>query len=246
MILNGLDICAGSGIGSATFEALGLCKTVCYVEINDYCQRLLQQRMADGWINDAPIWDDLRTFDGREWAGKVDFMFGGIPCQPWSVAGKRAGSSDERDLWADYHRVLCEIRPRFALVENVPGLLSGDDGKQFGRILGDLAEVGFDAEWKIVSAGELGAEHVRKRLWILAYSKGIGRGFLRFGVQKSGKREVEFAGCDNATYWTQTPKPAILGMDDGLSGWLDRLAVAGNGWVPQVAAVIAGRIKQLL
>ena len=240
MILNGLDICAGSGIGSATFEALGLCKTVCYVEINNYCQRLLQQRMADGWINDAPIWDDLRTFDGREWAGKVDFMFGGIPCQPWSVAGKREGSSDERDLWADYYRVLCEIRPRFALVENVPGLLSGDGGKQFGRILGDLAEVGLDAEWQVISAGEFGAQHKRERLWLLAYAYSIGR--EKVPGETADRRRTDKPKRNN--WWAS--EPAVDRVAHGLADGVDRRQTIGNGWVPQVAAVVAGRIKQLL
>ena len=162
--MNALDICAGSGIGSAVWRSLGG-RTVCYVENDAYCQRLLQARMRDGVICDAPIWSDLRDFDGRPWRGLVDFMFGGIPCQPWSVAGKRAGEADERDLWPDFRRVLCEVEPRFALVENVPGLLA----RGLGRILGELAEVGYDAEWSVVSAADVGAPHLRKRVWLVAW-----------------------------------------------------------------------------
>ena len=171
-MLYGLDICAGSGIGSAAFEALGFCQTVCYVERDAYCQRLIEQRMQDGWLAPAPIWDDLRTFDGRPWCGLVDFVFGGIPCQPHSLAGKRGGAADERDLWPDVWRVVCEVGPSFVLVENVPGLLSSDGGTMFGRILGDLAEGGYDAEWDCIPAQAVGAPHRRDRVWIVAYARG--------------------------------------------------------------------------
>ena len=171
-MLRGLDVCAGSGIGSACFEALGLCRTVCYVENDAYCQRLLVQRMLDGWLSPAPIWDDIRTFGGTPWAGRVDFIFGGIPCQPWSVAGKRQGSADARDLWPDFYRIVREVGPRFVLLENVPGLLTGDGGRQFGTILGQLAEAGYCVEWHVLGADDVGAPHRRKRVWVLAHWQG--------------------------------------------------------------------------
>lgn len=173
-LLRGLDVCAGSGIGSFVFEQIGLCRTVCYIENDAYCQRLLVQRMRDGWISEAPLWSDLRLFDGRPWRGLVDFVFGGIPCQPWSVAGKRRGSADERDLWPDFLRVVCEVGPRFVLLENVRGLLAGDGGRGFGRILGDLATVGYDAEWDVLSAQAVGAPHRRERVWVVAYARESG------------------------------------------------------------------------
>lgn len=166
-MLNGLDICAGSGIGSLAFERAGLSRTVCYIERDEYCQRIIQQRQRDGWLSPAPIWDDLRTFDGRPWRGCVDFIFGGIPCQPYSVAGKQRGAADERDLWPDTRRIIREVGPRLVLLENVPGLLV----RGIGRILGELSEDGFDAEWATVSAADVGAWHLRKRVWIVAYSK---------------------------------------------------------------------------
>ena len=169
-LLRGIDVCSGSGIGSFVFERIGLCRTVCYIEQDSYCQRLLVQRMRDGWISDAPLFDDLRSFDGSPWRGCVDFIFGGIPCQPWSVAGKQRGGADERDLWPDFIRVVCEVGPRFILLENVPGLLAGDGGRGFGRILGDLAEAGYDAEWASVGAVDVGAPHRRKRVWVVAYA----------------------------------------------------------------------------
>lgn len=164
-MLNGLDICAGSGIGSLAFERAGLSRTVCYIERDPYCQSVLQQRQRDGWLSPAVIWDDLRTFDGRPWRGCVDFIFGGIPCQPYSLAGKQRGAADERDLWPDTRRIIREVGPRLVLIENVPGLLV----RGLGRILGELAEDGYDAEWATVSAADVGAWHLRKRVWLVAY-----------------------------------------------------------------------------
>ena len=170
MVLQAIDVCAGSGIGSLVFESIGLARTVCYVEKDEYCQRLIRQRIADGVLSDAPIWDDLKTFDGRPWRGLVDFVFGGIPCQPFSVAGKQRGGADERDLWPDFLRVVREVGPRFVLVENVPGLLAADGGRWFGRLVGDLAESGYDAEWDVISAEAVGAPHRRERVWVVAYA----------------------------------------------------------------------------
>jgi len=165
--LRALDICAGSGIGSAIWRALGG-RTVCYVEKDAYCQRLLQARMRDGVICDAPVWDDLTTFDGGSWRGLVDFMFGGIPCQPWSVAGKGRGEADERDLWPAFRRVLREVGPSFALIENVSGILV----RGLPRILGELAEDGYLCEWAVLAAQDVGAPHRRERVWIIAYPEG--------------------------------------------------------------------------
>jgi DNA (cytosine-5)-methyltransferase 1 len=172
--LRAIDVCAGSGIGSLCFERLGLARTVCYIENERYCQQVLLQRMRDGWLPEAPVWDDLRTFDGRPWRGAVDFVFGGIPCQPWSLAGRQRGSADERDLWPDFLRVVREVRPRVVLVENVPGLLAGDAGRGFGRILGDRAASGYDAEWDVLSAQAVGAPHRRERVWVVAYASRSG------------------------------------------------------------------------
>ena len=131
-------------------------------------QRVIRARIRDGLFDDAPIWDDARTFDGVPWRGLVDVISAGFPCQPFSVAGKRRGEDDPRNLWPDTLRIIREVRPSYAFLENVPGLLAGHG--YFGRILGDLAEAGFDAEWIVLSAADAGANHLRKRLWILAYS----------------------------------------------------------------------------
>lgn len=113
--LNGLDLFTGSGIGSLAFKhTIPDYRTVCYVEWEPYCQAQIISRIADGVLDDAPIWDDIRSFDGNQWRGKVDIITGGFPCQPFSVAGKRQGEADERNMWPDTIRVISEVRPRYA------------------------------------------------------------------------------------------------------------------------------------
>lgn len=172
--MNGLDLFAGSGIGSLALKnIIPDYKTVCYVEWEAYCQAILISRIKDGLLDDAPIWDDVRTFDAKQWRGKVDIVYGGFPCQPFSVAGKRQGEADERNMWPDTIRIIGEVRPRFALLENVPGLLIH---KYIRRIKGDMAEIGYDCQWLPLSAAEVGAPHKRERIWILAYPRHLYRG----------------------------------------------------------------------
>lgn len=102
--------------------------------------------------------------------GQADIVTGGFPCQPHSIAGKRKGSKDSRDLWSECVRAVCGVRPRYALFENVPALFTSDDGRFFNRVLADLAKIGYDAEWQTISAASVGAPHLRERIWIVAYT----------------------------------------------------------------------------
>lgn len=166
--MNVLDLFTGCGGGLLAQSLLGF-RTVCACEIDPHCRRVIQARQNEGHLPPFPIWDDIRTFDGRPWRGLVDCVFAGFPCQPFSVAGRRRGAADERNLWPATFRVLGEVQPAFALLENVPGLL-GKHG-YFGEILRDLAGIGFDAEWDVFSAAALGAPHLRKRLFVLAHTQ---------------------------------------------------------------------------
>lgn len=145
--------------------------TIGYVEINDYCQRVIAQRIKDGCLDEAPIFGDIWSFisEGfaRSYQGMVDVVTAGFPCQPFSVAGNSEGEFDPRNMWPETIECIRQVRPRFALLENVPGLLAHG---YFGTILGDLHKSGFNAEWDVISASSLGAQHLRERLWILAYS----------------------------------------------------------------------------
>jgi len=140
---------------------------VCAVEIDTYRQQVLSARQKDGIFSWFPIFDDVREFDGTKWRGLVDVVCAGFPCQPFSVAGKQRGDDDERNMWPETIRIIREVGPGLCLLENVPGLVSSG---YIGTVLGDLADAGYDAEWDIVSAADVGAPHLRKRLWILAYA----------------------------------------------------------------------------
>ena len=140
--------------------------SVCYVERDAYAASVLVARMEDKTLDSAPIWDDITTFDGKPWRGQVDLVSGGFPCQDLSVAGKRAGIDGKRSgLWAEFSRVIGEIRPRCVFIENVPGLLANEAMR---RVLGDLSALGFNAEWECVRASDVGAPHRRERVFILA------------------------------------------------------------------------------
>ena len=166
MGLRAIELFAGAGGGCLASVLLGHA-IVCYVERDPHCQRVLEQRIVDGLLPDAPIWDDVRTFPTHEFRGQVDVVCGGFPCQPFSVAGRGLAADDDRNCWPETFDIIRALRPAYAFLENVPGLLARSHG-YFGHILGQLAEAGFDVEWGVLSAQAVGAPHRRERLWLLA------------------------------------------------------------------------------
>jgi len=159
-----LALFAGAGGGILGGHLLGW-RTVCAVEIDPYAASVLVARQNDGLLPPFPIWDDVRTFDGRPWRGRVDVVSGGFPCQDISVAGRGAGIEGERSgLWSHMARVIGEVRPRFAFVENSPALVA----RGLGRVLGDLAALGYSCKWTVLGASDVGAPHRRERLWLAA------------------------------------------------------------------------------
>ena len=148
-------------------------RTVCYVEWDKYCQQVLRQRQREGFLDDAPIWDDVREFDGLPWRGRVDIITASPPCQPYSVAGKRQGSKDDagRNLFPDTLRIIGEVQPRRAYLENVPGIQAKPHDERpvyASEVVGHLASLGYDCRWNITSAADAGANHSRKRWWLVA------------------------------------------------------------------------------
>ncbi|MBK8127346.1 MAG: DNA cytosine methyltransferase [Elusimicrobia bacterium] len=136
------------------------------VEWDPYCCQILRERAAEGWFPGLQVFEgDIRLFDASAWKGRVDCVSAGFPCQPHSVAGKRRGALDDRNLWPEVVRVLGEIRPRWFFGENVPGLVSNGF---IGTVLGDLALLGYDARWTCLGADQVGAPHRRDRWWCLA------------------------------------------------------------------------------
>jgi DNA (cytosine-5)-methyltransferase 1 len=161
--MNELALFAGAGGGILGGHLLGW-RTVCAVEWEPYPASVLMQRQNEGVFAPFPIWDDVRTFDGRPWRGRVDVVSGGFPCQDISAAGKGAGINGERSgMWGHMARIIREVGPRFAFVENSPMLTS----RGLGRVLGDLAAMGYDAEWGVLGAVHAGAPHKRDRIWIV-------------------------------------------------------------------------------
>lgn len=180
--MNELALFAGAGGGILGGGLLGW-RTVCAVEIDPYAAGVLVARQNDGLLPPFPIWDDVRTFDGHAWRGAVDVVSGGFPCQDISVAGKGAGIDGARSgLWSEMARIIGEVRPPFAFVENSPALLV----RGFERVLGDLAALGYDCRWTVLGAGDIGAPHQRDRLWLVARDA-CGDGTEALGSLSSGQ-----------------------------------------------------------
>lgn len=162
--LRELALFAGAGGGILGGKLLGW-RTVCAVERDAYASQVLAQRQNDGILEPFPIWSDVCSFDGTAWRGIVDVVSGGFPCQDISAAGKGAGIEGERSgMWKEMARIIGEVRPKYAFVENSPMLTT----RGLGTVLADLASLGFDAEWGVLSAADVGAPHRRERIWIIA------------------------------------------------------------------------------
>ena len=160
-----LSICTGAGgLDLGIKLARPDARTVCYVEREAFAVANLVAAMEAGLMDEAPIWDDLRTFRGRPWCGQVDWLIGGIPCQPHSTAGKRRGAQDERDLWPATSRVIGEVGPGVIFLENVPGIAR----YYHERIGPELRAMGYRVEEGLFSAHEVGGTQIRQRLFILA------------------------------------------------------------------------------
>jgi DNA (cytosine-5)-methyltransferase 1 len=156
-------------------------RTVCYVEREAAAAGQLVTLMEAGAVDPAPIWSDLLTFNGSAWRGRLDCITAGFPCQPHSMAGKRKGTADERWIWPAIAGIIRDVSPRLVFLENVRGLLSSGG---FEAAVGSLAGIGFDIEWGVLRASDVGASHQRERVFILAYRKGerlgeAGRDFER-------------------------------------------------------------------
>ena len=185
--MNGLALCAGvGGLELGLRLAIGdAYRTVGYVERYAYAAAALVARMEDQALDHAVVWNDLTAFDGRPWRGSVDLVSGGYPCQPFSYAGSRKGADDERHLWPHVARILEQVRPPLAFFENVAGHVS----LGLPDVLGDLAALGFDAEWGLFRAADFGAGHRRERLFILAYRDGGGLGWNAEQDQRKAARQ---------------------------------------------------------
>ena len=220
---------AGIGGFDLGFERAGI-ETVWQVEIDDYCRRVLAKHFPN-----AQRFSDIREC-GKHNLAPVDILSGGFPCQDISEAGDRAGINSGRrsGLWKEYLRIIGELRPKFAVVENVSALLERD----MGRVLGDLAGIGYDAEWELISACAIGAPHTRERVFIVAYSQEE-RWRQRRGIEQPQDSKAQ----GYLHLWPNKPEP--VRMADGISRRMDRLGGLGNAIVPQIAEWIGRRIVEI-
>lgn len=171
-----LSVCAGGGgLDLGVRLAFPGARTVCYVEREAFACAHLVASMRAGVLDDAPVWSDAKTFDGRAWRGCLDGVVGGIPCQPHSVAGRKRGKLDERDLWSAFRKIVVASGAWFVVVENVPGMLAAGADEIAGaeRVWRDLRRLGFAVEGGLFSAEEVGAPHERARLFVLGVHDGL-------------------------------------------------------------------------
>jgi len=232
--MNELALFAGAGGGILGGVLLGW-RTVCAVELDAYCRRVLLARQRDGLLARFPIWDDVRTFDGKPWCGHVDVISGGFPCQDISSAGTGAGLAGGRSgLWSEFARIIGEVRPSRALVENSPALTV----RGLDRVLGDLAALGFDARWGVLGASDVGAPHERERMWIVANAAGcLGEPRLGRDTHQQASPLLKSSGQRDARIqhpWLAT-EGGTGGVADGVAHRMDRVRATGNGQVPAVA-----------
>lgn len=240
--MNELALFAGAGGGLLASKLLGW-STVCAVEIEPYCRKVLIQRQKDKILERFPIWDDVRTFDGKPWKGIIDVISGGFPCQDISKAGKGAGIEGKQSgLWKEFARIIREVRPSFVFVENAPALLL----RGMGVVLGDLAASGYDARWDCFPASAFNADHIRDRIWIVAHAVPGGWKMVCDDIRcgdasaSKGKKQITSNVDSRMARFARLEKrlgqPAVFRTNNDVAHRVDRLGAVGNGQVPIVAA----------
>lgn len=214
-------------------------RTVCFVEREIPSAEILAARMRDGLLEDAPIWSDLRTFDGRPWCGLVDIVAGGIPCQPFSVAGTRAGNDDERALAPHLLRIVGECLPSLVFVENVPPWVSRGYARDF---LVGLSDLGYRIARPFFSrASAFGAPHKRERVFVMAYREG-GDGRLQLRQRGPQEARVELEGGGEGMADTASERCEWTGEPwEGRSGFKDLCETVGDSH----SARLEGRINNV-
>ena len=263
--MNELSLFTGIGGGLLGSKLLGW-NTRCAVEIDPYCRKILLARQRDGVLDRFPIWDDIKTFDGRPWRGSIDIVTGGFPCQDISAAGKRKGITGPRSgLVFEMLRIVEEVRPKFVFAENSPHLRT----RGLGTILTELTGLGYVGCHGVLGAWHVGANHKRNRMWVLAanpsHLRSKERGLSSGETEKNphvtvspenARRGGKSGGCPTdpkgeqmgvgGQSWGHKCMGSIsdwwrvsrfAGMDDGNANRVDRVKATGNAQVPGVAAV---------
>lgn len=255
--MNELGLCAGNGGLSLGLRlAVPATRTVVYLEREAFAVQDLVRKMHSGCLDEAPVWTDLTTFNGKPWSGVVDIITAGFPCQPFSVAGKQLGTDDERWIWPDIERIIEEVEPGMVFLENVPGIVRHG----LGPILQGLARLGFDAEWDLFAAQAVGAPHRRTRFFLLAVFpdsvRNDGGEILSQGQHTQSaeslsdgqtRRTLSDPTVEREHWWRS--EPGLGRVAHGTPDRVDRLRSIGNGVVPLVVAhafrTLAARMNKI-
>ena len=228
--MNVLDLFSGIGGFSLGLERAGM-KTIAFCEVDKKCQEVLRKHWKD-----VPIFDDVTTLKGTDIDGTVDVICGGFPCQDISLAGKGAGLEGERSgLWWEFHRLIKEIKPSWAIIENVSALRN----RGLDQVLRSLDEIGYDAEWHCITAASIGAPHRRDRIWIIAYPNSEG---LEGQWKVSSRISKELKDPSYSCWWATEPN--VGRVAHGIPNRVDRLKQLGNAVVPQIPELIGRAVCQ--
>lgn len=225
-----LDLFSGIGGFSLGLERAGM-QTVAFCEIKPFCRAVLAKHWPE-----VPTYENVETLTAKQLAADgivADVICGGFPCQDISVAGKGAGLAGARSgLWWEFYRLIQEIRPRYAIIENVAALRH----RGLDAVLGSLSALGYDAEWHCIPASAIGAPHRRDRLWIVAYPRCE-------SAQVPPEGRFSAIQIPQRHSWWEV-EPAVGRMVDGVPKRLDRLKALGNAVVPQIPEIIGKAIMQ--
>ncbi len=247
---------SGGGGFDLAAEIMGW-ENVFHCEIDPFCKRILQHYWPE-----AQSFDDIRKFNGKPFKGKIDVLTGGFPCQPFSVAGRRTGTKDDRYLWPEMLRVIGTIMPTWVIAENVYGIVNWNEGLVFDTVHADLEGSGYEVQTFVLPAAGVNAPHRRYRVWFVgckiaanrhsAGLEGSARPTHSTKGRKIGNKQLARlrSGVDWKGWSAQSP---LRCMDDGVSGTLDGISVSrwlkesirmyGNAIVPQVALQIFKAIE---
>ena len=257
--MNILDLFSGIGGFSLGLERAGM-RTVAFCEIDPHARKVLNKHWPD-----VPVFTDVSTLTKDDLNEQIDVIAGGFPCQDISTAGRGAGLSGSRSgLWFQFHRLIKEIQPRYAIIENVSALR----GRGLDQVLWSLSEIGYDAEWHCIPAGAVGAPHRRDRIWIVAYPQSEGRTGGGFSV---GIEQRQPLASDNGKTVADTPcqrsqqrgrlqftessikerylhfwavEPDVGRVANGIPRRTHRLKQLGNAVVPQIPELIGRAIME--
>ncbi len=233
-----LDLFSGIGGFSLGLERTGGFETVAFCEIEPFPRKVLAKHWPE-----VLIYDDVRSLVGAD-CGRIDVITAGFPCQDISLSGRGEGIAGARSgLWSEVARLVGELRPQFVILENSPALLV----RGFGTVIGDLAALGYDAQWHCIPAAYAGAAHLRDRIWIVAYPMQIGElaapiGNLDWQILYQAKWPEIADATGGHVAWA--PEPDVDRVANGLPNIVDRRSSLGNAVVPQIPELIGNAILE--